>query len=496
MANEDLEARHLETLDRDLGRFVKLETAASYVSRPLVAPGIALVFIMLAGLGAAMLLGHSSQMFIVVAAAVFGAYMALNIGANDVANNMGPAVGANALSMGGAIAIAAIFESAGALIAGADVVSTVATGIIAPDTLATPVMFIWAMMAALLASALWVNLATWIGAPVSTTHAVVGGVVGAGIVAAGFGAVNWSQMAAIAASWVISPVLGAIIAAGFLWLIKARIVYRADKIAAARVWVPILVGLMAGTFATYLIMKGLKQLVDVSIEVALAIGLAFGLASWLTLIPVIRRQSQGLENRNKSLKVLFSIPLVVSAALLSFAHGANDVANAVGPLAAIVQTSQTGTLIDGVEIPLWVMLIGACGISFGLCLFGPKLIRMVGNQITKLNPMRAYCVSLSAAITVILASWLGLPVSSTHIAIGAIFGVGFFREWDTERRLKKARQALPLESIPVEERRRRKLVRRSHARTIAAAWVVTVPAAAILSAILFALLNQLPVGNS
>nr|WP_183515931.1 MULTISPECIES: inorganic phosphate transporter [Brucella/Ochrobactrum group] len=496
MANEDLEARHLETLDRDLGRFVKLETAASYVSRPLVAPGIALVFIMLAGLGAAMLLGHSSQMFIVVAAAVFGAYMALNIGANDVANNMGPAVGANALSMGGAIAIAAIFESAGALIAGADVVSTVATGIIAPDTLATPVMFIWAMMAALLASALWVNLATWIGAPVSTTHAVVGGVVGAGIVAAGFGAVNWSQMAAIAASWVISPVLGAIIAAGFLWLIKARIVYRADKIAAARVWVPILVGLMAGTFATYLIMKGLKQLVDVSIEVALAIGLAFGLASWLTLIPVIRRQSQGLENRNKSLKVLFRIPLVVSAALLSFAHGANDVANAVGPLAAIVQTSQTGTLNDGVEIPLWVMLIGACGISFGLCLFGPKLIRMVGNQITKLNPMRAYCVSLSAAITVILASWLGLPVSSTHIAIGAIFGVGFFREWDTERRLKKARQALPLESIPVEERRRRKLVRRSHALTIAAAWVVTVPAAAVLSAILFALLNQLPVGNS
>lgn len=496
MANEDLEARHLETLDRDLGRFVKLETAASYVSRPLMAPGIALVFIMLAGLGAAMLLGQTSQLLIVVAAAVFGAYMALNIGANDVANNMGPAVGANALSMGGAIAIAAVFESAGALIAGADVVSTVATGIIAPETLATPITFIWAMMAALLASALWVNLATWIGAPVSTTHAVVGGVVGAGIVAAGFGAVNWSQMTAIAASWVISPLLGAIIAAGFLWLIKARIVYRPDKIAAARVWVPILVGLMAGTFATYLIMKGLKQLINVSIGVALIIGLAFGVGSWIALIPVIRRQSRGLENRNKSLKVLFSIPLVVSAALLSFAHGANDVANAVGPLAAIVQTSQTGTLNDGVVIPLWVMLIGACGISFGLCLFGPKLIRMVGNQITKLNPMRAYCVSLSAAITVILASWLGLPVSSTHIAIGAIFGVGFFREWDTERRLKKARHALPVtDSIPVEERRRRKLVRRSHALTIAAAWVVTVPAAAILSAILFALLNQIPVGT-
>src|SRR5690606_36855079 len=189
MANEDLEARHLETLDRDLGRFVKLETAASYVSRPLVAPGIALVFIMLAGLGAAMLLGHSSQMFIVVAAAVFGAYMALNIGANDVANNMGPAVGANALTMGGASAIAAIFESAGALIAGGDVVSTISKGIIAPSSMTDSAVFIWAMMSALLASALWVNLATLIGAPVSTTHSAVGGVMGAGIAAAGISAV-------------------------------------------------------------------------------------------------------------------------------------------------------------------------------------------------------------------------------------------------------------------------------------------------------------------
>lgn len=490
MAYEDPDVRHLETLDRDLGRFAKLEMATSYVSRPLIAPGIALVFIILAGLSAAVSLAQTSQMVIVVAAAVFGAYMALNIGANDVANNMGPAVGANALTMGGAIAIAVVFESAGALIAGADVVSTVATGIIAPDTLATPDMFIWAMMAALLASALWVNIATVIGAPVSTTHAVVGGVVGAGIVAAGFGSVNWTQMGTIAASWVISPVLGAIIAAGFLWLIKARIVYRQDKIAAARTWVPLLVGIMGGTFATYLIMKGLKQLINVPIELALIIGLVVGVGCWITLIPVIRRQSRGLENRNKSLKVLFGIPLVISAALLSFAHGANDVANAVGPLAAIVQTTQSGSLSDGIVIPFWVMLIGAFGISFGLCLFGPRLIKIVGNQITKLNPMRAYCVSLSAAITVILASGLGLPVSSTHIAIGAIFGVGFFREWDAERRLKRARQTIPVdEALPADERRRRKLVRRSHALTIAAAWVITVPAAAALSALLFIVLK-------
>ncbi|MFD1881511.1 inorganic phosphate transporter [Paracoccus pacificus] len=493
MSDKDLEARHLETLDRDLGRFSNLEIAAAYIARPLVAPGIALVFIVLAGLAAAFLLGQTGAAPIVVAAAVFGAYMALNIGANDVANNMGPAVGANALSMGGAIAIAAVFESAGALIAGGDVVSTVAKGIVAPETLASPAVFIWAMMAALLASALWVNLATWIGAPVSTTHAVVGGVMGAGIAAAGFGAVNWSQMVAIAASWVISPVLGGAIAAAVLWFIETRIIFQKDKLAAARVWVPILVGIMAGAFATYLVMKGLKQLVHVSLGAALVLGLAAGLGTWLLMIPVTRRQSRGLENRNKSLKVLFGIPLVVSAALLSFAHGANDVANAVGPLAAIVQTAQTGSIGAEVSIPVWVMLIGAFGISFGLCLFGPKLIRMVGSQITKLNPMRAYCVALSAAITVILASALGLPVSSTHIAVGAVFGVGFFREWDAERRLRLARMAVPeAERIPADERRRRKLVRRSHVLTIGAAWVITVPAAALLSAALFLILRLMP----
>ena len=208
------------------------------------------------------------------------------------------------------------------------------------------------------------------------------------------------------------------------------------------------------------------------------------------MVPVIRKQSEGLENRNKSLKKLFGIPLVVSAALLSFAHGANDVANAVGPLAAIVQASASGAFTDAVSIPLWVMAIGALGITFGLFLFGPKLIRMVGGQITKLNPMRAYCVALSAAITVIVASWLGLPVSSTHIAVGGVFGVGFFREWDAQRRMKSARISIPEASKqPKEERRRRKLVRRSHFLTIIAAWIITVPASAILSAGIFLGIN-------
>jgi PiT family inorganic phosphate transporter len=309
---------------------------------------------------------------------------------------------------------------------------------------------------------------------------------GAGIAAAGFAAVNWPTMGKIAASWVISPVLGGVVAALFLWLIKSRIIYRDDKIAAARTWVPILVGIMAGTFASYLALKGLKKVIKIDLPTALMIGAALGVLVWLVMIPLIRKQSEGLENRNKSLKVLFGIPLVVSAALLSFAHGANDVANAVGPLAAIVQASQSGDFIHAVSIPVWVMVIGAFGISFGLFLFGPKLIRMVGGQITKLNPMRAYCVALSAAITVIVASWLGLPVSSTHIAVGAVFGVGFFREWDAERRIRMARLAMPdRANYAPEERRRRKLVRRSHFMTIIAAWLITVPAAAVLSAIIF-----------
>ncbi|WP_412565411.1 inorganic phosphate transporter [Thalassobius sp. MITS945101] len=483
------EGKNWRTLDKDLGRITQFEHASAYVSRPFVAPGIALIFIILAGLGAAIFFGGSSGTMIVVAAAIFGAYMAINIGANDVANNMGPAVGANALTMGGAILIAAIFESAGALLAGGDVVSTISKGIIDPAGIADQNVFIWAMMAALVSSALWVNLATWVGAPVSTTHSVVGGVMGAGIAAAGMAAVNWPTMGKIAASWVISPVLGGVIAALFLAFIKARIMYQEDKIAAARRWVPLLIAIMAAAFAAYLSLKGLKKIIKIDITTALLIGVAFGAITYFVSKPMIAKQSEGLENRNKSLKVLFAMPLVFSAAMLSFAHGANDVANAVGPLAAIVHATEFGDAATKVSIPTWVMVIGAFGISFGLFLFGPKLIRMVGSQITKLNPMRAYCVALSAAITVIVASWLGLPVSSTHIAVGGIFGVGFYREWHMDRRRRKNLSAKAIKPVTAEERRRRKLVRRSHFMTIVAAWVITVPAAAVLSATIFSLLN-------
>ncbi len=478
------------TLDKDLAKIGKLETASAFVSRGFAGQSIALVFLVLVAVLAALLTGGYSDSVFIVAAAVLGGYMALNIGANDVANNVGPAVGANAMTMVMALIVAAVCESAGALIAGGDVVGTISKGIVDPAAVASTDIFIWAMLAALISSALWVNLATWIGAPVSTTHSVVGGVMGAGIAAAGMAAVNWPTMGKIAASWVISPLLGGLIAAGFLFFIKHFIIYRPDKIAAARRWVPLLIAVMAGAFTTYLAIKGLKRIVDIDLATAAMLGVAMAAVFYAGTRPLIRRQSAGLENRNQSLRKLFRLPLIFSAALLSFAHGANDVANAVGPLAAIVHAVEAGEVAVKVSIPIWVMVIGAFGISFGLLLFGPKLIRMVGEQITRLNPMRAYCVALAAAITVIVASALGLPVSSTHIAVGGVFGVGFFREWYTRnsrRRLLYAgpHAAAPRKPLPVEEVRYRKLVRRSHFLTIAAAWLITVPASALLSALIF-----------
>ncbi|MFD1694034.1 inorganic phosphate transporter [Roseibium aestuarii] len=491
---------HKPTLDKDLDKLSYMGEATGSLGKRLVAPGIGLLFVLVCGLVATLFFFDSPGTYIVAVAAVIGAYMALNIGANDVANNVGPAVGSRAMSMLTALLIAAVAESAGALLAGGDVVGTISKGIIDPAAVANPAVFMAAMMAALISSALWINLATWIGAPVSTTHAIVGGVMGAGIAAAGFAAVSWGTMGQIAASWVISPLMGGVIAAFFLYLIKVLVVYRDDKIAAARRWVPVFIAVMTGAFATYLALKGVKKLVEIDMPMALLIGLGSAIASLLITRPYVARQSRGLENKNQSLRKLFKVPLVVSAALLSFAHGANDVANAVGPLAAIVHTAGFGDVASKVEIPLWVMAVGAFGISFGLLLFGPKLINMVGQQITKLNPMRAFCVALSAALTVIVASALGLPVSSTHIAVGAVFGVGFFREWYTANSLRRFNYVMakngrgPKPTRPQrnrEEMFRRKLVRRAHFSTIVAAWVITVPASALLSAGLYLLLVPL-----
>lgn len=245
-------------------------------------------------------------------------------------------------------------------------------------------------------------------------------------------------------------------------------------------------------------MKGLKRIWRPDFLTLALMAMASFAVSMAVVRPWVARLANGMENRNQSLRILFRLPLICSGALLSFAHGSNDVANAVGPLAAILHSSASGDIATKVDIPFWVMLIGAIGIAIGLFLYGPKLIKMVGEQITKMNPMRAFCVALSAAITVIIASSMGLPVSSTHIAVGAIFGVGFFREYYT-RNSRRRRLYVQKHEINKSDQEKtstaseaiapRKLVRRSHFITIIAAWLITVPVAAILAAVLYQALS-------
>lgn len=466
--------------------------------------------------------------YMLIAAAVIGAYMAMNIGANDVANNVGPAVGSRALTLTGAIIIAAVFEASGALIAGGDVVGTIKKGIIDPGLIQSSDEFIWLMMGALLAAGLWLNIATASGAPVSTTHSIVGGVLGAGIAAGGWGIADWGTVGAIAASWAISPVLGGIIAAAFLYLIKRTITYKQNMTRAAERIVPLLLSLMAWVFGTYLAVKGLKKIVKLGFGEAALVGFACAVIVLLIVRPMIRKRVATLENTKESVNTLFTIPLIFSAALLSFAHGANDVANAVGPLAAIHDAILSGGIVTKTSIPLWVMMVGAVGIAIGLALYGPKLIRTVGSEITDLDQSRAFCIAMSASLTVIVASQLGLPVSSTHIAVGAVFGVGFLREHlkityatmvdeirahyegtDQEtvdaflRRFELAsfeekgemlRQLKRHEASAALTKRERKslrrlykqdLVKRSALLRIVAAWLITVPVSGVMAALFY-----------
>lgn len=481
--------------------------------------------------------GDGGSLYI-VAAAVIGAYMAINIGANDVANNVGPAVGSHALTLGGALLIAAIFEAAGAVVAGGEVVGTIRSGIIDPNRIPDKLTFLWLMMAALLAAALWLNAATAIGAPVSTTHSIVGAVLGAGVAAAGMDIVDWGMMGQIAASWVISPLLGGLMAAGLLFLIKRTITYQTDKVQAASTVVPWLMALMGWSFATYIMLKGISKVIKISPPTAMGVGLGVAVVVYLLVRPVLNRHAQTMRNDKEAVNDLFTWPLIFAAALLSFAHGSNDVANAVGPLAAIVDmaTSTTDTIAKNAPIPLWVMMIGALGLSVGLALYGPKLIRTVGSEITELDKTRAYCIAMSATLTVIVASELGLPVSSTHIAVGAVFGVGFLREYlknrydrlvdeikahhpesdqtaldeflqrfktasvadkgqmleDLKNRAKAAQDPAHFskpERKNLKKVYKRELVKRSQLMRIAAAWVITVPASALLAALVFFILR-------
>ena len=513
--------------------YLKIESA-THLSRSEVGRlGSAILFIVGVMLFTGSQFAHVEQSYLLVGAAVIGAYMAMNIGANDVANNVGPAVGSYALTLTGAIFIAALFEAAGALVAGGEVVKTVKNGIIDPANLGNSQEYVWAMMGALMGAAVWLNAATWFGAPVSTTHSIVGGVMGAGIAAAGWEIVNWDSVTSIALSWVISPVVGGIIAAGFLYTLKKLIFFRSDPIAQAQRVVPYMIAIMVWAFTTYIALKGIKHIVTITFPWAVALGLIAALITLVVARPMIRKKAPQLSADRDGVNRLFTVPLIFSAALLSFAHGANDVANAVGPLAGVVDVLTSGTGGAKVSIPLWVMAIGALGISVGLALFGPKLIRTVGSEITELDRSRAFCIALSAAIMVIVASQLGMPISSTHVALGAVFGVGFLREFLDQRIGKVVEGVLAghkgepnfteteavlrdFQNAPVEEKQRilaelkkmgsetvisaaqrkelqkalkRQLVSRSSLFKIVSAWIITLPVSAFLAALFYFVLR-------
>ncbi len=513
--------------------YLKIERATNLSRSEVGRLGTAVIFVVFVMIYTGSKFAHVEQAYLLVGAAVIGAYMAINIGANDVANNVGPAVGSFALTLTGAIAIAAIFEAAGAIIAGGDVVSTVKKGIIDPATIGDPNVFVWVMMGALLGAAIWLNAATWLGAPVSTTHSIVGGVMGAGIAAAGWDIVNWDSMTKIALSWVVSPVTGGVIAAAFLFTLKKLVFFKEDPVDAAKRVVPVMISIMAWAFTTYIFLKGISKLIKVGFPIAMAAGLIVAILTWMVVTPMIRRAAPGLSADRDGVNRLFTVPLIFSAALLSFAHGANDVANAVGPLAGVVDVLTAGDGGAKVAIPLWVMVIGAVGISVGLALFGPKLIRTVGSEITELDRARAFCIALSAAITVIIASQLGMPISSTHVALGAVFGVGFLREF-LEQRLSRVVEGVlathhgqpdfaqaeevlrNFQNAPAEDKKRllgelkkmgpeavisaaqrkelqkalkRQLVKRTALLKIVSAWIITVPISAMLAALFYFMLR-------
>ncbi|SMX48105.1 inorganic phosphate transporter [Maliponia aquimaris] len=513
--------------------YTKIERATNLSRSEVGRLGTALLFVIGVMIFTGARYADVEQAYLLVAAAVIGAYMAMNIGANDVANNVGPAVGSFALSLTGAIVIAAVFEAGGAIIAGGDVVKTVKNGIVDPADLGTSDQYVWVMMGALLGAAIWLNGATWVGAPVSTTHSIVGGVMGASIAAAGWDVVNWGSVGSIALSWVVSPVVGGLIAAGLLMVLKRLVFFRDDPLIAAEAVVPVMIGLMGWAFTTYLALKGVKHLISVSFPAAMLAGAGVGVGVFLLIRPMIRRAQPRLSRDREGVNKLFTIPLIFAAALLSFAHGANDVANAVGPLAGVVDVLSAGEGGGIVAIPLWVLCIGALGISVGLALFGPKLIRTVGSEITELDRARAFCIALSAAITVIVASQLGMPISSTHVALGAVFGVGFLREWldqrigtvaesvlarhhgepdyaeveavlwdfrnapmDEKQRILQALKAMGPEAVIDAAQRKelkralkRELVSRSLLLKIVSAWIITLPVSGVLAALFYFVLR-------
>jgi PiT family inorganic phosphate transporter len=401
-----------------------------------------------------------------VMAIIFGGYMAWGIGANDVANAMGTPVGSGAITVKQAIIIAAIFEFAGAFIAGGQVTKTIRKGIIDPSSIAgNPELLVYGMLAALLAAAIWLMLASTRGWPVSTTHTIVGAIVGFASVGIGIDAVNWGKIGNIVASWLVSPLIGGAIALLLMISIRKLILNTEKPFEKAKLWGPVYVFLVGWIVGLVTLFKGLKHLdfelsVVQSLVTATAIGIVLAFIGKLLINKVKVDPEADKEYHYASVEKVFVPLMLFTAAAMAFAHGSNDVANAIGPLAAVVSIVQSGgEVAQSAGLPLWILVLGGVGIVIGLATMGYRVMETIGTKITELTPTRGYCATLAAATTVVLASKTGLPVSTTQIAVGAVMGVG----------LARGVGAIDLRVVG----------------GIILSWLVTLPAGGILAALFF-----------
>ena len=411
------------------------------------------------------IIAQHGEIFIILAC-LFGFFMAWGVGANDVANAMGTSVGSKAITIKQAIIIAVIFEFLGAWLAGGEVTATIRGGIVDPALLeANPQLLVYGMLSALLAAAIWLLVASAKGWPVSTTHSIVGAIVGFGAVGLGMEAVAWNRVGTIASSWVVSPLLAGTIAFVLFKSVQHLIFESHAPFAAAKRYVPVYTFLVGFIVAMVTLTKGLTHVgLDLSFGQSFLFSLLIGAVimgigiSLQQRIKVERRVDDhfGFSNVER----VFGVLMIFTACAMAFAHGSNDVANAVGPLAAVISVVRSDGVIDSAAlVPWWVLVLGGGGIVFGLVTYGHKVIATVGTGITELTPSRGFAATLAAATTVVLASGTGLPISTTHTLVGAVLGVG----------LARGMAALNLGVIG----------------TIVMSWLITLPAGAGLSILFF-----------
>jgi PiT family inorganic phosphate transporter len=383
------------------------------------------------------IIAQHGHIFLIMAC-VFGFFMAWGIGANDVANAMGTSVGSRALTITQAILIAMVFEFLGAYLAGGEVTATIHKGIIDPKIMAdNPQLMVYGMLSALLAAGTWLLIASIKGWPVSTTHSIVGAIVGFAAVGISADAVHWNKVGGIVASWVVSPIMAGTISFGLFMSVKALILDTEDPFKRAKKFIPIYMWMVGFMMSMVTLLKGLKH---IGLDLDLGLGSKFANAVPLSIVIgllvagfgalLLRRVKDvpDTNNRFKSVESVFAILMVFTACSMAFAHGSNDVANAVGPLAAIASIVQSGGEIAAESaMPWWILLVGGIGIVVGLATYGWRVIQTVGTKITELTPSRGFAAELGAASTVVIASATGLPISTTHTLVGAVLGVGFAR---------------------------------------------------------------------